>query len=232
MLSLSADDSEAQTRAVLAALAAGPAAQPDYAEWHAYHRWLAAASHRVTIPYAPWLASQVPPVAVRLRRDFRSVLRLIETHAIMHQLTRSTEDAWRIIATEADYLAVRNLTADLISDAICATVLPATRETVAAVADLCEIRPGGATVHDLADALRIERSAAQRRLKAARERGYLRNTETRRGRPGRYEPDEPLPDEIAVLPARVCSAQCNPRAQPPAQVRTAIKGGCAGVHPL
>ena len=210
MLSLPADESEAQTRAVLAALAARKQAEPDYSEWHDYHRWLATANHRVTIPYASWLASQVPPVAVRLRRDFRSVLRLIETHAIMHQLTRATDDAGRIIATEADYLAVRALTADLISDAIGATVLPATREAVAAVADLCEIRPGGATVHDLAAELRIERSAAQRRLKAARERGYLKNTETKRGKPARYEPDEPLPGEITVLPKRVCGAHCTP----------------------
>ena len=114
MLSPPADDSQAQTRAVLAALAAPERGEPDYREWHAYFRWLATANHRVAIPYARWLA----------------------------------------------------------------------------------------------DELHIERSAAQRRLKAARERGYLKNTETKRGKPARYEPDAPLPGEVAILPARMCSAQC------------------------
>jgi hypothetical protein len=140
MLSLPADDSEAQTKAVLRALAAGRQREPDYDAWHDYHRWLAAANHGVVIPYAGWLAEQIPAVAVRLRRDFRSLLRLIQTHAIMHQQTRDIDGAGRIVATEADYLAVRELVADLISDAIGATVPPAMRETVQAVDDLCLLR--------------------------------------------------------------------------------------------
>lgn len=211
MLSLPADDSEAQTRAVLRALAAGNAREPDYGQWHDYRRWLAAASHEVVIPHARWLAEQIPPVAVRLRRDFRSLLRLIETHAIMHQLTRSTDEEGRIIATEADYLAVYALVADLMADAIGATVSSAMRETVHAVEELSLVRDGnGVTVHDIEARFKIERPSAQRRLQAARERGYVKNIESRRGKPARYEPADPLPGEFAILPPRVCSAQCAP----------------------
>jgi hypothetical protein len=210
MLSLPADDSETQTRAVLKALAAGKPREPDLAEWHAYHRWLATVNHAVVIPYAGYLADAVPPVAVRLRRDFRAVLRLIQVHAIMHQLTRKIDDAGRIIATEADYLAIRELVADLIADAVGATVLPAIRETVGAVETLIATRPDGVTVHDVSVFLGIERSRAQRRLKGARERGYIKNLEDKRGKPARYDLDEPLPDEVAILPERVCSAQCTP----------------------
>jgi hypothetical protein len=208
MLSLPADDSEHQTRAVLLALADGHRAAPDFAAWHAYHRWLAGACHAVTIPYARYLAEAVPPVAVRLRRDFRAVLRLIETHAIMHQRTRKTDDHGRIIATEADYLAVRGLVADLIADAVGATVLPATRETVAAVETLSNTRAEGVTVHDVGRLLGIERSRAQRRLKVAKDRGYLKNLEDKAFKPARYLPDEPLPGEVTILPDRVCAAQC------------------------
>jgi len=162
----------------------------------------------VTIPYARYLAEAVPPVAVRLRRDFRAVLRLIETHAIMHQRTRKTDDHGRIIATEADYLAVRGLVADLIADAVGATVLPATRETVAAVETLSNTRAEGVTVHDVGRLLGIERSRAQRRLKVAKDRGYLKNLEDKAFKPARYLPDEPLPGEVTILPDRVCAAQC------------------------
>ena len=108
MLSLPTNDSAEQTRNILMSMAAGPsAAGPDFAEWHAYDAWLGTANHRVVIPYARHLAENIPPVAVRLRRDFRALLRLIETHAILHQLNRKTDERGRIVATEADYLAIR-----------------------------------------------------------------------------------------------------------------------------
>ena len=51
--------------------------------------WLAAGECRVTGPYGDKVADRVPPLAVRLRRDFgawRSTL--IRAHALMHQATR------------------------------------------------------------------------------------------------------------------------------------------------
>jgi hypothetical protein len=219
MLSLPADDSAEQTRAVLLALAVPPGKEPPFGEWHDLFWWLKEGPTQVTVPYAGYLARAIPPVAVRLRRDFRAVLRLIETHALLHRKTREARDG-AVVATEADYLAVRGLVEDLISDAAGATVPASTRETVEAVARLTTAAKDangkhvpakcwdGATVHHIATELEIERSRAQRRLKAARERGYIKNAETKRGLPGRYLPDAELPGEAAILPERVCGAQC------------------------
>jgi hypothetical protein len=42
-------------------------------------------SVKVVIPFAKRLADLVPPVAIRLRRDFKTVLMLIRAHALLHQ---------------------------------------------------------------------------------------------------------------------------------------------------
>ena len=53
MLSLPTNDSAEQTRSIMKSIAAGPAdATADFAEWHAFAGWIAAANHRVVIPYA------------------------------------------------------------------------------------------------------------------------------------------------------------------------------------
>ena len=71
----------------------------DLEPWRDLQRWLTTAEHRVTIPYARQLAQQVAPVAVRLRRDFGSLLALIRAHAILHQASRDRDAAGCIIAT-------------------------------------------------------------------------------------------------------------------------------------
>src|SRR5262249_18964636 len=60
----------------------------DVSAWHAFQEWLGGAEHRVTVPYAESLAALIPPVHVRLRRDFAAVLALIKSHAILHQASR------------------------------------------------------------------------------------------------------------------------------------------------
>ena len=91
LLSLSATDTPDQTKLVLSRLAADDLAEPDFARWHDLQVWLATAEHRVSIPYARTLAELVPPVAVRLRRDFRAVLSLIRSHALLHQASRERD---------------------------------------------------------------------------------------------------------------------------------------------
>ena len=163
--------------------------------------WLESAEHRVVIPYARHLAVHIPPVAVRLRRDFKAILSLITAHAILHQLTREKDDDGRIIADEADYLAVRALVAELVAEGVGATVPSTTRETVRAVEHLDNGE--GATVRAIAARLNLDRSAAQRRAHSARERGYVTNLEEKRGRPARYAIADPLPDELELLPKDV-----------------------------
>ena len=129
------------------------------------------ANHKVTIPYALCIATQIPPVAVRLRRDWNGIRALIRTNAMMHQLNRETDDKGRIVATLDDYGAIRSLVADLVAEGIAFTVPPTVRETVETVAKLTTSE--GVTVAAVAAELELERSAASRRLQGARARGYL-----------------------------------------------------------
>jgi hypothetical protein len=200
LISLPTNDSAAQTRAVLLQLAEEPSGTVDFTKWHALYDWLAVSDRRVIVPFKGYLARNIPPVAVRLRRDFKSILRLIETHAIVHQLNRDRDELGRIVATEDDYLAVRGLVADLISDGVGATVSDTMRETVSMVEELSNAHAGGVPTRAVAEALKLDRSAVARRLLAAREKGYLDNLEDRRGKPARYQVGEPMPGEVVLLP--------------------------------
>jgi hypothetical protein len=76
LLSLGVIDSPQQTAAVMRALgrraASGDTSGGNLTtEWEAFQRWLALGERRVVIPFAEALSEKIPPVAVRLRRDFR-----------------------------------------------------------------------------------------------------------------------------------------------------------------
>jgi hypothetical protein len=203
LLSLTVTDTQDQTRAVMAALAeeageAGPNVEP----WHALQVWLESAEHRVSIPYARILADLIPPVAVRLRRDFGALLNLMRAHALLHQASRDRDGKGRVIATiEQDYAAVRELVADLVSEGIEATVPTTVRETVEHVKRLREDSNGEpVTVTDLARELKLDRSAVSRRVRNAKDRGYLRDLEDNPRKPSRLIPGDDLPDDLQILP--------------------------------
>lgn len=208
MLSVTVRDDREQTRGVLHSLAdrsngRGPASI-DLTAWHALQTWLElAGSRQVSIPYAHELAEQADPRAVRLRRDFGQLLNLIATHAILHQVNRKRDGYGRILATLDDYRAVYDLVIDIISEGVQATVSAAVRETVKAVADLQAEDPEKKPVNlqRLAQRLGLDKSAAQRRSKVARELGYLVNLEDRNGKPAQLVIGDPLPEETKVLPS-------------------------------
>jgi hypothetical protein len=81
------------------------------------------------VPFATTLAALIPPVSVRLRRDFKLLLTLIRAHALLHRETRDRDPQGRIVATVVDYGAVRALVEKLFSEGIEATVPPTVRET-------------------------------------------------------------------------------------------------------
>lgn len=201
MLSIPTNDSQDQTRAIMKKLAEGKSQTVDFTPWHALQDWLATQKKDVVIPFAPYLADKILPVAVRLRRDFRSLLRLIEAHAMLHQYTRERDSTGRIIAIAADYLAVRELVADLIADGVGATVSKTIRETVKVISE--KDAGEGATVKMITDALKLDRSAVQRRIQTARGRGFIVNLEEKLGKPGRYAVGDPLPEEIELLPLSI-----------------------------
>jgi hypothetical protein len=203
LLSLTVTDTQEQTRAVMAALAEeADEAAPDLATWHALQVWLESAEHRVWLPYAKKLADLIPPVAVRLRRDFGAVLNLIRTHALLHQASRERDAEGRIVATiEEDYVVVRELVADLVSEGIEATVPATVRETVEAVKRLREDSKGEpVTVAELARELKLDRSAVSRRVRNAKDRGYLRDLEENRRKRSRLVLGDDLPDDLQILP--------------------------------
>jgi hypothetical protein len=136
------DDSREQTGRIfeiVAELEEGDFAPVDYESWHELQRWLAeSGENRVYIPYIRELARRMPTVATRLRRDFVSVLCLTRAHALLHQATRERDAQGRIVATIADYAAIRDLLDDLVAEAVDASVSAATRDTVEAVRELLE----------------------------------------------------------------------------------------------
>jgi hypothetical protein len=202
LLSLTVTDTQDQTRAVMAALAEEASeAGPNFEPWHALQVWLESAEHRVWIPYARKLADLIPPVAVRLRRDFGALLNLIRAHAVLHQASRDRDAEGRIVATIEDYAAVRELVADLVSEGIEVTVPKTVRETVEAVKILREQSKGEpVTVAELARKLKLDRSAVSRRARNAKDRGYLRDLEDNPRKPSRLVLGDDLPDDVQILP--------------------------------
>src|SRR5262249_32546319 len=135
LLSLAVRDTPQQTTAILQALARGSevACAVDYARWKGFQSWLQTGERRVQVPFARRLADMIPPVAVRMRRDFGLLLVLIRAHALLHRELRQRDHQGCIFATIDDYAAVHALVADLFAEGVDATVKRETREVVAAV---------------------------------------------------------------------------------------------------
>jgi hypothetical protein len=219
MLSLTVSDTREQTAAVLRALAHGKTRTIDLSRWQALQTWLAASACEVVIPYASALADMVPPVAIRLRRDFETVLNLIRAHVILHQATRRKDADGRLIADVADYAAVRGLVADLVAEGADATIKAEVRETVNAVTALIGDGKVEVMQADIRKKLKLDKSAVSRRVTAAVDAGVLRNQEDGKGRPARLVLGDPLPEEIELLPKperlHGCTVAAGDNARPP-----------------
>jgi hypothetical protein len=201
LLSLLVTDTQEQTGQILRALADEEIAPPDLEPWVALQEWLAAAERRVTIPFAKILAEKVPPVAVRLRRDFGAVLNLTRAHAVLYQASRDRDDQGRVVATVEDYRVVRDLVGDLVAEGVDATVSATVRATVQTVRRLVDDAGGDpVSLGPIAEALKLDKSAASRRLKTAIGKGFVKNLENQKGKPGKYCTAAPMPDDIVVLP--------------------------------
>lgn len=201
LLSMAVTDTKEQTQRVMLALAGESGNRPDFSIWHSLQMWLEHAEHRVVIPYALALAKEIPPLAVRLRRDFTTVLNLIQAHAILNQARRETTDDGRIIASIEDYATVRDLIFDFISEGVGATVSASIRETVQAVERIVQRGSPHATVAQVAEQLNLDRSAALRRINTAVEKGYLANIENKKGSAKKIVIGDPLPNQIELLPS-------------------------------
>jgi hypothetical protein len=201
MLTVIVDDSREHTREILATLANEDREPPEMVRWKALQTWIAGTSCRVTIPYSRTLAELIPPVAVRLRRDFGSVLNLIRSHALLHRATRERDEQGRVVATVEDYAVVRDLIVELISEGAEATVRQIVRETVDVVERLIEDSDeDGVNIRQVGAELELEYQPAYRRCKMAEDAGFLKNLENREGRPARLAIGDPMPEDVEILP--------------------------------
>jgi hypothetical protein len=202
MLSLTITDTHVQTAAVFRALAQENARiEVDLSQWHALQTWLATGTTSVVIPFADQLAQLVPPVAIRLRRDFKTVLMLIRAHTLLHQASRLKDETGRVVATIEDYAAVRALVADLVAEGVDVTIKPEIREVVETTVRLLAEDREEVRQADLKGALNLDKSAISRRVAGALDGGFLKNLEDRKGRPARLVLGDALPANREVLPA-------------------------------
>lgn len=227
LISIPVSDSAEQTKAIMRAVAAGRPEAPDLTPWLALQaRLRELAARGVVVPFAETLAEAIPPVAVRLRRDFPTLLTLIRAHALLHAQSRERDDQGAVVASLEDYGAVRELVADLMAEGLERSVPAAVRETVAAAGLLRAAGPGAVSVRRLAEALGLERSAASRRVRAALDRGLLRDANEHPG-PGRELKlvlGDPLPAEGEVLPSlaelrHLCTCAASPEGEAPPDQR-------------
>jgi hypothetical protein len=201
VFSVQAEDSPGLTREVLKTLAKEDAEPPDMGRWHALQTWLAAGETRVVIPYAEALAENVPPAAVRLRRDFGSILNLIHAYALLYRARRRRDDKGRITATLEDYAVVRDLVFKTLSEGVGASVPEIVRETVQAVDDLGgRLEDDAVTIKAVGKKLGLDYSATHRRVSLALDGGYLQNLEDRPKRPAKLTVGDPLPEDEEILP--------------------------------
>ena len=214
LLSLTVPDTPEQTSAILARQALEAEVTVDLRQWHALSDYLTGREWTFTVPFALKLAKAIPPVSVRLRRDFPALLTLIRAHALLHLESRRRDSVGRTVACVHDYEVVRRLVAPVIAEGAELSVPKSIREVVKAVED-CALEAASAydgpgdeadefkpvTVAQVAKALKLDRSSTYRRLAHAIDLGYVRNlAKAGQGRALRLRPGDPLPGEVDVLP--------------------------------
>ncbi len=203
MFSLTLLDTQEQTKNIIKSLANQTHIDFDYKPWHSLHYWLSTQSKEVVIPYAEVLSELIPPIAVRLRRDFHQLLIMIKAHTILHQTNREKTPTGEIIATFEDYTAIFGLISELIEQEVGTGVSEQTRQTVLAVQSILESRnkPGDfVTQAEIKTVLNLDKSSISRRVQNDQKSGYLKNLEEKKGRPYRLVIGDPLPEKLDLLP--------------------------------
>jgi hypothetical protein len=220
MLSIDGNDDPNQTKAILLRLAEEsmgemtPHRVPE--RFQAFQLWIQEVGiHKVVIPFAGVIAENTKCDAVRLRRDFKTVLTLIKSSVILYQKQRDIDEHGFIIAKIEDYKIVYDLIHDLINQGSEKSVKPIVRETVEAVKKLLgtnkvfyhsvlseEYGSNNMCIDNttLAKELGRDTSSTSRRVAEAIELGYLKNLNKIRGKRAKITLGEPLPVDEFVLP--------------------------------
>ena len=228
------NDSPDQTREVMRAHAAsvnGHRPEMDVGIFIDMQRWLAlAGDHQVTIPYSRALADLVPSTHVRMRRDFRQLLTLIQAVALLYQRQRPRDAQGRIVANLDDYAIARELVLTVFTAAASGGVTPLVRQTVEGLQKLYAETAAPVTRKGLGDSLGLATDTVWHRVQRALELGYIVNLETRPRQPAKLVPGEVLPEDVPALPTaeELCSHMCGAapendsivQSEPPAQTQT------------
>ena len=112
------------------------------------------------------------------------------------------DEAGQVVADiDRDYDTVCQLMNAIVAEGSGVAVNPAMVETIAAVTEATiGMAEGGASAKDIAKLLKLDKSAARRRLIGACNEDLVVNLETRRGIPGKYRTTGQKAEQIAILP--------------------------------
>jgi hypothetical protein len=154
-------------------------------------------------------------------RDVGQVIRAIKAHALMHREHRDRDQDGQIVANVVDYILVSELMNDILAEGSGLAVSPAVAKTTEAVIEAtAEMNTDeGATAQAIGKILKLDKSAARRRLVKAANEGFVVNLETRKGQPGRYRATGQAVEGALLLPQpKVLFASQSPaNPQEPAQ---------------
>lgn len=167
--------------------------------WRALLEWIAIQPPTVKVPFAPSVAALMSAADTRLHRDANALFGLICAHTLLHRHKRKTDAKGYLIATIADYKAVRRLVHDVLARGIESAVSPGVRKVVEAVRRLGK-GTSGVSGRELVQELRLNKAGVSRHVKAAMTLGYLRNLEQGQGKVAKYVIGDPMPTDEAVIP--------------------------------
>ncbi|MCL4473884.1 MAG: hypothetical protein M1455_08105 [Actinobacteria bacterium] len=159
------------------------------------------APFNVLVPFADKLAEAIGrrPQAARINRDYARLLSLIKAVAVLRKYHRQRNGSGQIVAELEDYKTVH----ELVSDMFESSVTGASKAVCETVKEVTGLIGGGSpetiTVSQVADALKINKESARRRIHTAINGGWLVNHEDRPRRPFKLTIGDPLP-EGAGLP--------------------------------
>ncbi|MGD0572294.1 MAG: hypothetical protein ABSB11_04670 [Sedimentisphaerales bacterium] len=196
-LFLCCDESELQSKAIIARLAAD-AAKPKLNEelesiialHHTAQRLLKAKD--VVIPFAQELTDAIPCRRPESRRAFGHLLNLIRATALLHQYQRKTDGAGRIIATVDDYDVIRKYLSEPIGRGMGVVLTSGADSLLEAIKEHYDINERF-TAADLKEKTGMGRVVYDR-IKELRHHGYLKLAEAGAGNVAAKYELNPMPD--------------------------------------
>ena len=207
ILAVNIEENEEQVKAVLRAQAEGTknlVSAERLEEWKTFSAEATGSELNVAIPFGGKLADTLPTSHYRIQRDFKQVLLLIRTCALLHRFSRGRDEEGNILASLDDYKIVHSLISKPLSEGLETSVGPHIREVIDAVHELQTKGhrvKGPISQRMLADHLGRDKAVVSRNVRSAIELGYISNNNPGQGREAKLAPGlKQLGDNRSVLP--------------------------------